>query len=227
MRTRATVLLAAAGLLAGACRDAPPAQAGLPAAGTTTDSVTIGDPPLIDTAGTAAAAHVRAVPPSAIAARAPSSLRGIYLNAYAAGSTNRLNTLLALADTTEINAFVIDVKDERGIRYRSGIELAMELAQAGEVTIRDLEALASRLRTQGSGPSRASSCSRTPSCRRPGPAGPSDPGRRRVARPRGALVGERLESRGMGLQSGHRGGGRPGGVRRDPVRLRPLPRGVP
>ncbi|HSJ07758.1 MAG TPA: putative glycoside hydrolase [Longimicrobiales bacterium] len=149
MRKAATFLLAAAGLVAGACGDAPSSEAGLPAAGSTSDSVTIGDPPLIDTAGTAAAAHVRAVPAAAIAARAPSSLRGIYLNAYAAGSTNRLNTLLALADTTEINAFVIDVKDERGIRYRSGIELAMELAQAGEVTIRDIESLATRLRDAG------------------------------------------------------------------------------
>jgi hypothetical protein len=84
-----------------------------------------------------------------VAPRAPSPLRGIYLNAYAAGSANRLSSLIALADSTEINAFVIDVKDERGIRYRSGVELAMELAQDGEVTIRDLSALAARLKEHG------------------------------------------------------------------------------
>jgi hypothetical protein len=83
------------------------------------------------------------------ARQGPAVIRGIYLNAYAAGSTNRLNSLLGLADSTEINTFVIDVKDERGIRYRSGVELAMELAQAGEVTIRDLPALAARLRERG------------------------------------------------------------------------------
>jgi hypothetical protein len=79
----------------------------------------------------------------------PATIRGIYLNAYAAGSANRLGSLLALADSTEINAFVIDVKDERGIRYRSQNALAMELAQPGEVTIRDLSALAARLEERG------------------------------------------------------------------------------
>jgi hypothetical protein len=57
--------------------------------------------------------------------------------------------LLEIAGETEINAFVIDLKDERGIRYRSEIPLAMELAQPGEVTIRDLAALADTLRAHG------------------------------------------------------------------------------
>lgn len=152
MQRLLTGLLAPTLIMLGACAEAPPpgaAPAGAapaPTAGTSADSVTVGDPLLIDTAGVVAAAHVRALSPSAVADRAPAQLRGIYLNAYAAGSTNRLGTLLGLADTTEINAFVIDVKDERGIRYRSGIELAVELAQAGEVTIRDVEALAARLK---------------------------------------------------------------------------------
>jgi hypothetical protein len=87
--------------------------------------------------------------PTTPVSRMPSPLRGIYLNAYAAGSRNRLGQLIALADSTEINAFVIDVKDERGIRYRSEIELANELAQPGEVTIRDLSALADTLKAHG------------------------------------------------------------------------------
>jgi hypothetical protein len=144
-------ILAAAALYVGACADVPraprDAEAGEPSlTGSTGDSVTVGDPLLIDSAGVAAAEHVRALTPSQVAARAPAPLRGIYLNAYAAGSANRLGSLLALADTTEVNAFVIDVKDERGIRYRSEVELAMELAQPGEVTIRDVAALAARLR---------------------------------------------------------------------------------
>jgi hypothetical protein len=79
-------------------------------------------------------------------ARAPAQIRGLYINAYAAGSSARLPRLLAIADTTEINAFVVDVKDERGIRYRSEVELAMELAQAGEVMIRDLRVLVDTLK---------------------------------------------------------------------------------
>jgi hypothetical protein len=145
-------LAAAACLLLIACGDAQrTAQDGAtPAlAGSSTDSVTVGDPLLIDSAGVVAAGHVRALPASAVTGRAPAAIRGIYLNAYAAGSTNRLGNLLALADSTEINAFVIDVKDERGIRYRSDVELAMQLAQDGEVTIRDLAGLASRLKERG------------------------------------------------------------------------------
>jgi predicted small lipoprotein YifL len=78
--------------------------------------------------------------------RAPAQIRGIYLNAYAAGSRARLPRLIEMAENTELNAFVIDVKDERGIRYRSEIDLAMELAQDGEVTIRDLGAMLDTLR---------------------------------------------------------------------------------
>jgi hypothetical protein len=81
--------------------------------------------------------------------RAPAQIRGIYLNAYAAGSRARLPRLLALADSTELNAFVIDVKDERGIRYRSDIALAMELAQEGEVVIRDLTAMLDTIKAHG------------------------------------------------------------------------------
>jgi hypothetical protein len=81
-----------------------------------------------------------------VRARAPRPIRGIYLNAYAAGSRARLPRLVSIADTTEINAFVIDVKDERGIRYPSEVGLAADLAQQGEVTIRDLSALLDTLR---------------------------------------------------------------------------------
>jgi hypothetical protein len=147
MTKKLPLLAAAAGLILVACGDAPPAaEPGAPAladeaAGTSGDAV--------PGATVAAEAPV----PTAIApstrGKAPAVIRGIYLNAYAAGSTARLSSLLALADTTEINTFVIDVKDERGIRYRSGIDLAMELAQPGEVMIRDLPALAARLRERG------------------------------------------------------------------------------
>jgi len=81
--------------------------------------------------------------------RAPAQIRGIYINAYAAGSGTRLPRLIALADSTELNAFVIDVKDERGIRYRSDIELAMELSQPQEVTIRNLSAMLDTLKAHG------------------------------------------------------------------------------
>ncbi|MEO8575300.1 MAG: putative glycoside hydrolase [Gemmatimonadales bacterium] len=50
-------------------------------------------------------------------AQAP--IRGLYVNRFAAQSTKKMNKLLAIADSTEINAFVIDVKDEFGLNFNS------------------------------------------------------------------------------------------------------------
>ncbi|MGH7461393.1 MAG: putative glycoside hydrolase, partial [Longimicrobiales bacterium] len=80
---------------------------------------------------------------------APSQIRGIYLNAYAAGSKARLAKLIAIADSTELNTFVIDVKDERGVHYPTQIALAKQLAQPGEITISSLKALTDRLHSHG------------------------------------------------------------------------------
>ena len=69
-----------------------------------------------DGSSTPAAASV----PSTSAPRADTAIvRGIYVNRWAAQSPKRMRSLIALADTTEINAFVIDIKDEFGINYAS------------------------------------------------------------------------------------------------------------
>jgi hypothetical protein len=56
-----------------------------------------------------------------VAAQSPSLpvVRGIYVNRFAAQSPRKMRSLIALADSTEINAFVIDLKDEFGINYAS------------------------------------------------------------------------------------------------------------
>jgi len=72
---------------------------------------------------------------------APAQIRGLYINAYAAGSRTRFPQLLKMADETEVNAFVVDVKDEKGIRYHTDLPLQHSLEQQGEVTIRDMKAL--------------------------------------------------------------------------------------
>ena len=46
-------------------------------------------------------------------------IRGLYINRFAAQSAKRMRQLIAIADGTEINAFVIDVKDEFGPNYAS------------------------------------------------------------------------------------------------------------
>jgi hypothetical protein len=81
---------------------------------------------------------------AAVRDQAPPIIRGLYVNAYAAGGP-RLRHLLGIADSTEINAFVVDVKDERGLHYRSQLEHPMRLTPPAELTIRDLKAFADTL----------------------------------------------------------------------------------
>jgi hypothetical protein len=76
-------------------------------------------------------------------------LRGIYLTAYAAGNPTRRQELIDLATRTEINAFVIDVKTEQGVHFRSTHPIAREVDRPGHVAIRDLPALLDELRGHG------------------------------------------------------------------------------
>jgi hypothetical protein len=46
-------------------------------------------------------------------------VRGLYVNRYTAQNERKMRSLIALADSTEINAFVIDLKDEFGVNYDS------------------------------------------------------------------------------------------------------------
>ena len=46
-------------------------------------------------------------------------IRGLYVNRFAAQSTKKMAKLIGFADSTEINAFVIDVKDEFGLNFNS------------------------------------------------------------------------------------------------------------
>jgi hypothetical protein len=44
-------------------------------------------------------------------------VRGLYVNRFAAQSTKRIHQLIQIADETEINALIIDIKDEFGLNY--------------------------------------------------------------------------------------------------------------
>ena len=80
----------------------------------------------------------------------PDAIRGIYLNAWAAGSANRLEGLIQLARRTEINTFVIDVKDDTGyLSHSTGIPMARTVGADGERRIRDLDALLHRMEMEG------------------------------------------------------------------------------
>ena len=90
-----------------------------------------------------------APPPPRPRDAAPPFIRGIYVSAYAIGSPAKRAELLALADTTEINAFVVDVKDEDGVRYPSEVAVARAAAHERSIPVRDLRAVADTLRAHG------------------------------------------------------------------------------
>ena len=72
-------------------------------------------------------------------------VRGLYVNRFAAESPKRMRQLIALADATEINAFVIDIKDEFGINYKSADPVVQRNAGKGGV-IGDLRSLLDTLK---------------------------------------------------------------------------------
>ena len=72
-------------------------------------------------------------------------VRALYVNRFAAQSTKRMRQLIQIADETEINALVLDMKDEFGLNFKtSNAEFARNAGTAG--TVRDLPALLDTLR---------------------------------------------------------------------------------
>jgi len=64
---------------------------------------------------------------SAVHVPTPDTLRGLYVNRWAALGS-KLTRLIGVAKKTEVNALVIDVKDDRGfVLYRSNVALAREI----------------------------------------------------------------------------------------------------
>jgi hypothetical protein len=68
----------------------------------------------------------------------PNPVRAIYVNAWAFGG-RRFYDLVKLADRTEINAFVVDVKDDTGyLTYRSEVPTAIAIGANSELRARDV-----------------------------------------------------------------------------------------
>ena len=75
----------------------------------------------------------------------PDTVRGLYLNAWAAGSRQKLARLIDIANRTEINTFVIDVKEGGEVSYRSRVPLVREIG-ADRDYISDVRAMLRQLR---------------------------------------------------------------------------------
>ena len=70
--------------------------------------------------------------------RPPTRMRAIYVNAWAFGG-KRFHDLVRLADRTEINAFVVDVKDDTGyLTYRSEVPTAIQIGANQQLRARDI-----------------------------------------------------------------------------------------
>ena len=79
----------------------------------------------------------------------PAVVRGVYLNAWVFGG-RRFYDLVRLADTTEVNSFVIDVKDGTGfLTYRSSVPIAIAIGANGLVRARDVRQRLAFLQERG------------------------------------------------------------------------------
>jgi len=76
-------------------------------------------------------------------------VHGIYINAWAFG-TRRFYDLVQLAESTDVNAFVIDVKDDTGyLTYRSAVSTALEIGANGQLRAPDTRARVALLKAKG------------------------------------------------------------------------------
>lgn len=75
-------------------------------------------------------------------------IRGLYVNRFTAQSRVRMKKLIAVADSTEINAFVIDVKDEFGLNYRSS-DPVVKKNQGTATMVADMRSLLDTVRAHG------------------------------------------------------------------------------
>ncbi|OLB68078.1 MAG: hypothetical protein AUI09_01335 [Gemmatimonadetes bacterium 13_2_20CM_2_66_5] len=73
-------------------------------------------------------------------------IKALYVNAWAFGSS-KLAQLVRLADSTEINAFVVDIKDDTGcLLYPSDVKVAQDIGATKCVRTRDVESRLDTLR---------------------------------------------------------------------------------
>ena len=157
--------------------------------------------------------------------RPPARMRAIYVNAWAFGG-RRFHELVRLADRTEINAFVMDVKDDTGyLTYRSEVPTAIQIGANQQLRARDIRDRLRIMREHGIIPIARIVVAKDPllASKQAGVVGAARE-RRSLAGPAGLRLGGRLQRLGLGLRGAARGRGGAHGLRGGAVRLRPVPR---
>jgi hypothetical protein len=116
-----------------------------PAPAATTDSLSPGSAP-----STQAAVTPGTMNPEVQKLRTDPSLpiRGLYVNRFAAQSSKKMRHLIGIADSTEINAFVIDVKDEFGLNFVSSDPMLQKNAGT-QTKVSNMKALVDTLNAHG------------------------------------------------------------------------------
>ncbi|HET7790502.1 MAG TPA: putative glycoside hydrolase [Gemmatimonadales bacterium] len=115
---------------------------------------TLGVPAVFPVAAADAVLRLRAldrryVQPDTPVPATPRAIRALYVNAWAF-SSRRLWQLVSLADSTEINALVVDVKDDTGcLLYPSAVATAREIGADDCVHLHSIAARMDTLRAHG------------------------------------------------------------------------------
>ena len=87
--------------------------------------------------------------PAPPALAVPSPVRALYVNAWAFG-TSRFGRLLDLVAGTEVNSLVIDVKDDTGyLTYRSEVPTAIQIGANTQLRARDTRVRVEEMRQRG------------------------------------------------------------------------------
>ncbi len=80
----------------------------------------------------------------------PFTPKALYLTVYGIGSRVLRENALRIAEETEINSLVIDVKGDRGlIPFKSSIPLASEIGAQKVITVKDMKELVRSLKARG------------------------------------------------------------------------------
>ncbi|WP_407945104.1 putative glycoside hydrolase [Paenibacillus glycinis] len=76
-------------------------------------------------------------------------VRGIYVSGWVAGSKHRLDRLIQLVDKTDLNAMVIDVKNDYGqLTYHSSLPVVKAIGADRHVAISDIKGLLHKLKAK-------------------------------------------------------------------------------
>jgi len=168
IRLSASRLLLPSLVVAGACADRAPARTAVGATATATGDIPVASAPVaarpvasgpvatrpdsaraVEVQGRSTVGGRSAQPLESSKPTGSPAIRGLYVNRFAAQSSKRLRQHIAWADSTEINALVIDMKDELGLNYHSANPAFRRNEGGTHGFVRDVKAITDTLRAHG------------------------------------------------------------------------------